>query len=138
EVPGAPDRSGVIAGAPLAALTAGRVVPFSDHLRFYATDGTVAAHSAVLPVLEFPEELPLPGAEWLRALSSVKIMEEIGDDIDGDPIFEEVDAGVEASVRFTIMPTREARHEVSEGRKSAKEQRLSAAKSAAQEPGEDI
>lgn len=138
EVPGTPDRSGVIAGAPLAALSAGRVVPFSDHLRFYAADGAVAAHSAVLPVLEFPEELPLPGAEWLRALSSVKIMEEIGEDPDGDPFFEEVDAGVEASVRFTIMPTREARHEVSEGRKSAKEQRLSAAKSAAQEPGEDI
>src|SRR5690625_708580 len=74
EVPGTPDRSGVIAGAPLAALTAGRVVPMSDHRRFYAADGTVAAYGAVLPILEFPEELPLPGAEWLRTLSSVKIL----------------------------------------------------------------
>lgn len=138
EVPGTPDRSGVIAGAPLAALTAGRVVPMSDHLRFYAADGTVAAYSAVLPILEFPEELPLPGAEWLRALSSVKVLEEVDEDANGEPIFDEVDAGVEASVRFTIMPTREARHEVSEARKSAKEQRLSAAKSVAAEPAEDI
>lgn len=138
EVPGAPDRAGVIAGAPLAALSAGRVVPMTDHLKFYAADGSVAAYGAVLPVLEFPEELPLPGAEWLRELSNVKILEEIGEDENGEPIFDEVDAGVEASVRFTIMPTREARNQVSEGRKSAKEQRLSAAKSAAGEPAEDI
>src|SRR5690625_6548679 len=110
----------------------------SDHLRFYAADGTVAAYGAVLPILEFPEELPLPGAEWLRTLSSVKILEEVDEDADGEPIFDEVDAGVEASVRFTIMPTRDARHEVSEARKSAKEQRMSAGKSSAAEPAEDI
>lgn len=138
QVPGAPDRTGVIAGAPLAALSAGHVLPMSDHLKFYGADGSVSAYGAVLPVLEFPEELPIPGAEWLRELSSIKILEEVGQDEDGEPIFEEMDAGVEADVRFKIMPTREARHEVSEGRKSAKEQRLSAAKSTSAEPAEDI
>jgi len=138
EVAGSPDRSGVIAGAPLAALTTGRVVPMTDHLRFYGADGTITAYGKVLPILEFPEELPVPGAEWLRAVSSVKILEEVDEADDGEPIFDEVDAGVEASVRFTIMPTRAARHDVSEARKSAKEQRISASKSAAGDPGEDI
>lgn len=138
DVPGTPDSAGVISGAPLAALTAGRVVPMSDHLVFYGTDGTAAAYGAVLPVLEFPEEVSLPGTEWLRAISGVKILVEVGEDDEGEPVFDEVDAGIEASVRFTIMPTRDARKEVSEARKSAKEQRLSAAKSAAGDPSEEI
>lgn len=133
-VPGAPDSSGVISGAPLAALTSGRVVPMSDHLRFYAADGTVAAYGAILPVIEFPEEMPVPGAEWLRQLSDVTILE----DSDDDTPFQEVDAGIEASVRFTILPTRQAKKDVEEARKSAKEQRLSAAKSDVAEVSEDI
>lgn len=121
--------SGTITGAPLATLARGRVQPFSDHLRFYAADGSIAAFSAVLAIVEFPEEVEVPGTDWLREISDITWVDDMGD---------EHDTLVEASVRGRILPTGRARKIVEGARTTAKEQRLSASKHSAQEPAEEI
>lgn len=121
--------SGTIVGAPLAALTRGRVVPFSDHLRFYGADGAIAAYGAMLALIEFPEEVETPGNEWLRDLSDITVVDDDG---------HEYDAVAEASVRFTVMRPAAARKEVNQARSTAKEQRQSASKGSAGEPPEEV
>ncbi|MGC4941944.1 ATP-binding protein [Kribbella sp. DT2] len=123
-------RRGLITGASLARLTAGRVVPYTDHLRIYDTRGQIAAYTTVLAMTDFPEELETPGAgEWLRTLSEIKAIDDDGD---------EIDVTVEASVRFRVLTKKTARHLVDETRKSAKEQRRSAAKGTAEETADEI
>ncbi|GAA1579854.1 hypothetical protein GCM10009804_40620 [Kribbella hippodromi] len=123
-------RRGLITGASLARLTSGRVVPYTDHLRIYDTRGQIAAYTSVLAMTDFPEELETPGAgEWLRTLSEIKAIDDDGD---------EIDVTVEASVRFRVLTKKTARHLVDETRKSAKEQRRSAAKGTAEETADEI
>ncbi|MEV4261626.1 ATP-binding protein [Kribbella sp. NPDC049584] len=123
-------RRGLITGASLARLTSGRVVPYTDHLRIYDTRGQIAAYTTVLAMTDFPEELETPGAgEWLRTLSEIKAIDDDG---------EEIDVTVEASVRFRVLTKKTARHLVDETRKSAKEQRRSAAKGTAEETADEI
>ncbi|MGW7682775.1 ATP-binding protein [Kribbella sp. NPDC054772] len=123
-------RRGLITGAALARLTSGRVVPYTDHLRIYDTRGQIAAYTTVLAMTDFPEELETPGAgEWLRTLSEIKAIDDDGD---------EIDVTVEASVRFRVLTKKTARHLVDETRKSAKEQRRSAAKGTAEETADEI
>jgi hypothetical protein len=123
-------RRGLITGASLARLTSGRVVPYTDHLRIYDTRGQIAAYTTVLAMTDFPEELETPGAgEWLRTLSEIKAIDDDGD---------EIDVTVEASVRFRVLSKKTARHLVDETRKSAKEQRRSAAKGTAEETADEI
>ncbi|WP_344026294.1 ATP-binding protein, partial [Kribbella jejuensis] len=123
-------RRGLITGASLARLTSGRVVPYTDHLRIYDTRGQIAAYTSVLAMTDFPEELETPGAgEWLRTLSEIKAIDDDGD---------EIDVTVEASVRFRVLSKKTARHLVDETRKSAKEQRRSAAKGTAEETADEI
>ncbi|TCC51147.1 hypothetical protein E0H75_13555 [Kribbella capetownensis] len=123
-------RRGLITGAALARLTSGRVVPYTDHLRIYDTRGQIAAYTTVLAMTDFPEELETPGAgEWLRTLSEIKAIDDDGD---------EIDVTVEASVRFRVLTKKTARNLVDETRKSAKEQRRSAAKGTAEETADEI
>ncbi len=121
---------GLITGASLARLTSGRVVPYTDHLRIYDARGQIAAYTTVLAMTDFPEELETPGSgEWLRTLSEIKAIDDDGD---------EIDVTVEASVRFRVLTKKTARHLVDETRKSAKEQRRSAAKGTAEETADEI
>ena len=123
-------RQGMITGASLARLTAGRVMPYTDHLRIYDARGQIAAYTAVLAMTDFPEELETPGTgEWLRTLSEIKAIDDEGD---------EIDVTVEASVRFRVLTKKTARNLVDETRKSAKEQRRSAAKGSAEETADEI
>lgn len=123
-------RQGMITGASLARLTAGRVMPYTDHLRIYDSRGQIAAYTAVLAMTDFPEELETPGTgEWLRTLSEIKAIDDDGD---------EIDVTVEASVRFRVLTKKSARNLVDETRKSAKEQRRSAAKGSAEETADEI
>lgn len=123
-------RQGMISGASLARLTAGRVMPYTDHLRIYDSRGQIAAYTAVLAMTDFPEELETPGTgEWLRTLSEIKAIDDEGD---------EIDVTVEASVRFRVLTKKTARNLVDETRKSAKEQRRSAAKGSAEETADEI
>lgn len=125
-----PPRPGVIAGAALAKLTSGRVVPYTDHLRIYGVDGQVNAYVAVLVAAGFPEEMQSPGnGEWLRTLSEVDHVDDEGN---------EYDVIVEASVRFRCLSKKQARKRVEEARRSAKEQRQSAAKHSAGEAPEEV
>jgi AAA-like domain len=123
-------KQGLITGASLARLTSGRVVPHTDHLRIYDVRGQVAAYTAVLAMTDFPEEMETPGSgEWLRTLSEIKAIDDDGD---------EIDVTVEASIRFRVLTKKSARHLVDETRKSAKEQRRSAAKGTAEETADEI
>ena len=58
-----------------------------------AEDGTVALYSAVLPIIDFPEEIVFPGeAEWLRTLSTITKLGEYERE-DGLTDFDDVPVG---------------------------------------------
>ncbi|MFI1890490.1 ATP-binding protein [Streptomyces jumonjinensis] len=135
-------QSGMITGARLHTLTRGRVLPHPDHLRIVDARGDVAAWTAVLHMSGFPEVTETPGpGEWLRVLSEINYVvdadeEELDPDLDPASLIRPVNA--EASVRFRVQPKREARKKVDDVRRSAKEQRRSAAKASAEEPALQI
>ncbi|MDJ0345558.1 ATP-binding protein [Streptomyces sp. H10-C2] len=136
-------NNGVISGAKLASLTRGRILPHPDHLRVVNGRGEVAAWVSVLAMTGFPEEMESPGAgEWLRILSEINYVPEIEEDIlddDGlDPASMILPVSPEASVRFRVLPKRDAIKKVDEARRLAKEQRKSAAKQSAEDPGREI
>ncbi|MEU4932031.1 ATP-binding protein [Streptomyces yokosukanensis] len=135
-------NAGVIAGAKLAALTRGRILPFPDHLRVVDAHGKVAAWVAMLTMSGFPEEMESPGnGEWLRCLSEINYVPDVDEDSldpDLDPAALILPVSPEASVRFKVMPKREALKKVDEARRLAKEQRRSAARASAEDPGRDI
>lgn len=123
--------SGIIEGSPLHRLVQGRVTPFPDHLEFSHENGEASAYSAVLTLADMPEELVTPGQEWLAILNNIETT----------PLVDEVDsmpALAEASVRFTLPRHRQARKTVDEARRTATEQRKSAAKGSAEEPDDSI
>ncbi|MFF8464882.1 ATP-binding protein [Streptomyces albidoflavus] len=135
-------RAGVIAGAKLAALTRGRILPHPDHLRVVDAHGDVTAWVSVLTMSGFPEQMESPGnGEWLRVLSEINYVPEIDEahlDPDLDPAALIQPVSPEASVRFCVMPKRDALKKVDEARRLAKEQRRSASKASAEDPGRDI
>ncbi|MEU9237111.1 ATP-binding protein [Streptomyces subrutilus] len=130
---------GLIAGAQLAALTRGRVLPFPDHLRVTDAHGDTAAWVSILTMSGFPEEMESPGSgEWLRALSEITYVPDIDDsdlDADVDPASLILPVSPEASVRFKVLPKRDAMKKVDDARRLAKEQRRSAAAQSAEDPG---
>ncbi|MEW1551510.1 ATP-binding protein [Streptomyces tsukubensis] len=135
-------QSGVITGARLHTLTRGRVLPHPDHLRITDARGDVAAWTAVLHMTGFPEVTETPGpGEWLRVLSEINYVgdadeEDLDPDLDPASLIRPVSP--EASVRFRVQPKREARKKVDDVRRSAKEQRRSAARASAEEPAQQI
>ncbi|MCT9093904.1 ATP-binding protein [Streptomyces sp. ASQP_92] len=135
-------RAGVIAGAKLAALTRGRILPHPDHLRVVDGHGDVTAWVSVLTMSGFPEQMESPGnGEWLRVLSEINYVPDVDeDDLDPDldPAALIQPVSPEASVRFRVMPKRDALKKVDEARRLAKEQRRSASKASAEDPGRDI
>lgn len=126
----APRYGGLISGARLATLTRGRVEPWSDHLRFYDSTGTLNACSAVITLSAFPEEMVIPGdGEWLKTLAEITRINDEGEEI---PVI------ADASVRFRQLDNAESRKKVNETRQSAKEQRKSAAKASTGDVAQDI
>lgn len=132
--------NGIISGAKLATLTRGRILPYPDHLRVINADGRVAAWVAVLVMTGFPEQMESPGnGEWLRVLSEINYVRDIDEnDLDTDPADLTVPVSPEASIRFRVSPKREAVKKADEARRLAKEQRRSAAKYSAEDPGRAI
>ncbi|MFE0654366.1 ATP-binding protein [Streptomyces sp. NPDC059534] len=138
----APSAGGVISGAKLATLTRGRILPHPDHLRVVDGTGRVAAWASVLVMTGFPEEMDVPGAgEWLRILSEIQYVPDIEEEdlpAGFDPADLIVPVSPEASVRFRVLPKRDALKVVEQARRLAKEQRRSAARQSAEDPGRDI
>ncbi|MFI6143401.1 ATP-binding protein [Streptomyces griseus] len=131
-------RDGAITGAQIATLTRGRIAPYPDHLRIVGADGTTAAWSAVLTMPSFPPALDTPGGgEWLRSLSEITYTPPVGEDGDEGDVHL-LPVSPEASVRWRVLPRRDALSKVDRARKTAKEQRRSAAGQSAGEPGRDI
>ncbi|WP_331720121.1 ATP-binding protein (plasmid) [Streptomyces sp. NBC_01136] len=133
-------NAGVISGAKVAALTRGRLLPYPDHLRVVDAHGDVTAWVSVLAMPGFPEQLESPGnGEWLRVLSEINYVPDIGEEDELDDAADLIlPVSPEASVRFRVQPKREARKKVDDVRRSAKEQRQSAAQASAEDPGRDI
>ncbi|MFF5809103.1 ATP-binding protein [Streptomyces sp. NPDC012746] len=138
----APSAAGVISGAKLAALTRGRIMPHPDHLRVVDAHGSVTAWVSVMTMHGFPEQMESPGnGEWLRVLSEINYVPDMDEDElpdDVDPASLILPVSPEASVRFRVMPKRDALKKVEAARRLAKEQRTSAAKQSAEDPGRDI
>ncbi|MFI5867759.1 ATP-binding protein [Streptomyces sp. NPDC051546] len=133
--------AGTISGAKLAGLTRGRILPFPDHLRVVNAQGDVTAWVSVLAMPGFPAEMESPGGgEWLRILSEINYVPDMDEGLpeDIDPASLVVPVNAEASVRFRVLPKKEARTRVDGARRVAKEQRNSAAKNSAEDPGRDI
>lgn len=122
--------AGTLTGGSLGRLTAGRVIPYPDHLVVLGESGEARAYCAVLALTDFPEQIESPGAqEWLRTLSEVDRVDSNGDTV---PV------QVDASVRFRILPNAEATKRIETARTLAKEQRQSAAKHSAGDPDDEI
>lgn len=123
-------RAGTVVGASLSRLAAGKIVPYSDHLRIYDVRDEVAAYACVLTMDEFDEVMDVPGpGEWLKTLSDVTYVDENGDDRS---------VNVEGSVRFSVLRPTIAEKIVNEARRSAKEQSRSASRSSAGEASDEI
>lgn len=132
-------KRGQITGAQMSHLVASKVIPFADHVRLYNEAGKVAMYGAILPIIDFPEEMTVPGeGEWLQTLSDISKIAEIGRDEDGDVIDGYVPVFADASIRFQGVPRRKALKMVDEARRSAKEQRKSAEKHSTGEVSPDI
>ncbi|WP_367140973.1 MULTISPECIES: ATP-binding protein [Streptomyces] len=137
----APTTAG-ITGAKLAQLTRGRILPYPDHLRVLDVDGQPTAWVSVLVMSGFPEQMDTPGAgEWLRTVSEITYMPELDDDLDqelDDDTPFELPVSPEPSVRFKVLPKKDALKRVEDARRLAKEQRQSAARHSAEEAGRDV
>ncbi|MEV7419862.1 ATP-binding protein [Streptomyces sp. NPDC089919] len=134
--------AGVVTGAGLAELTRGRILPYPDHLRVLDGRGGTAAWVAILTISGFPEVMEVPGTgEWLRTLSEITYVPDIDDGEmsgDVDPASLILPVSPEASVRFKVLPKREAMGKAEAARRLAKEQRRSAAMQSAEDPGQAV
>lgn len=131
-------RDGAIKGAQLQQLVSSKAMPYADHVELTAEDGAPAMYAAVLPIIDFPTEMEIPGeAEWLRTLSSITKLGEITT-ADGGTEFVDVPVFADVSIRFQGMPRRVAMKAANEARRTAKEQRQSAAKHSAGEVSSEI
>ncbi|MBQ0891325.1 ATP-binding protein [Streptomyces sp. RM72] len=133
---------GAITGAKLAALTRGRILPYPDHLRVMDRTGEPAAWVSVLTMSGFPERMESPGnGEWLRVLSEITYVPDVDEDAfadDVDPASLILPVSPEASVRFRVLPKRDAMKKADEARRLAKEQRRSASQHSAEDPGRAV
>lgn len=123
-----------IEGAALARLTSGFVEPWSDHLRIKDAEGQIASYAAVLALTDFPEEMETPGQEWIEVLNGLETTPLLGGREEAEPI----KVLAEARIRGRVLPQREARDDVNDVRKAAKEQRRSAQEGLAGEAPEDV
>ncbi|MGW3377410.1 ATP-binding protein [Streptomyces hydrogenans] len=133
--------TGLISGARLAALTRGRILPYPDHLRVMDAQGETAAWVAVLTMTGYPEHMESPGSgEWLRVLSEITYVPDVDEsDLDGiDPASLILPVSPEASVRFRVLPKRDAMRKADDVRRQAKEQRRSASRQSAEDPGRAV
>lgn len=125
---GAVPRHGAITGANLATLTRGRVEPHADHLRIYDDHGRIVSYTAVLPIVDFPEEMDVPGeGEWLRTLADITRI----NDSDSLEAGTEEPVIVDASVRFRVLSRSASLKLVNDTNSLAIEQRKSASKTSA-------
>ncbi|MEV7418979.1 ATP-binding protein [Streptomyces sp. NPDC089919] len=132
-------ESGLITGAKLTSLTRGRILPYPDHLRVTGADGGTTAWVAVLALSGFPPLLESPGAgEWLRVLSDVTYAPDLEFPAGTDPHGLLAQVSPEASVRLRVLTKREALARTDDTRKLAKEQRRSAARQSAEDPGREV
>lgn len=123
-------RSGTIAGAGIAQLTNGKVIPYGDHLEVVDAEGQTVRYVAVLALAAFPQAIETPGEqEWLRTISTIQRVDQQGQTV---PVI------ADASVRFQILGQNDARKRIENTRTLAKEQRLSASKHSAGETSEEI
>ncbi|MFJ1742488.1 ATP-binding protein [Streptomyces microflavus] len=121
----APPNLPVITGASLVRLSQSRAIPHHDHVEMLDARGETAAWVSVLAMPTFPEQLYTPGEQqWLRCLSQIRYTHSSGEDTPVCP---------EASVRFAVWRKGDAIKEVDRVRRSAKEQRRSAAEGSAGE-----
>lgn len=117
-------------GAALAHLTTGRVLPYTDHLRFYDGKGEVSCYARVLVVSQFPQMYDSNDENpWLLTLSSITRVSE-----DDETLGYEVPVIADASVRFRILSPQRASKTLDSAAKLAREQRREAAKGVAEEP----
>lgn len=130
----APPSSSQITGSQLHRLTAGKVVPYVDHLRFYDAYGNTSAYGSVLVMSDFPETIETPGASaWLLNLADITRI----DDREGFE-GEEVPVIADASVRFRMHSRNAAIRRLDSARQLAREQRRSAQKGSAEETSDEI
>lgn len=117
-------------GASLAHLTMGRVLPYTDHLRFFDGRGALTCYGRVLVFSQFPQVYDSNDEKpWLLSLSSISRMGETEDDLGA-----EVPVIADASVRFRVLSPQTAAKTLDSSRKLAREQRREASKGAAEEP----
>ncbi|MFD8025785.1 ATP-binding protein [Streptomyces lavendulae] len=131
----------LVTGAALAALTRGRALPYSDHLRMVDAAGEVAAWVAVLTMPSWPERMATPGpGEWLRTLAEVSYLppdeEDQEQNLDAAGLL--VPVSPEASVRLRVLPKRTAIARTDETAKLVREQKRSAASHSIGDPGQVI
>lgn len=131
----------LVTGATLAALTAGRALPYPDHLRMVDATGEVVAWVAVLTMPAWPERMATPGpGEWLRTLAEVVYLPPDEEDQGHDPEAAGLLTPVspEASVRLRVLPKRVAIARTDETARLVREQKHSAATHAIGDPGQVI
>jgi SLV.15 len=128
---------GTVRGAALGHLLTSKMVPFPDHVQLLDEHGDPVLWKAILPVVSVPEELSAPGnADWPEMISRITKIEEISTNYGYEAVT--VPVRPDVTVRFNMMGKPTSRKEVNDARKSAKEQRRSAAKGSAEEPPEDV
>lgn len=128
-----------IEGAALQHILSSKVIPYPNHLELLDEAGNTAMYQAILPVIDFPEEVIAPGnSQWATLLSYVQRLETVYNEDTDETDAIHIPVYADASVRFQNVPRKDAIKRVNEARRTAKEQRQSAAKTSAGEPGEEI
>lgn len=128
-----PPTREVVTSAAVARLSAGKMIPWPDHVRLYGPDGTTSAYVTYLALTEFPEELEVPGnGEWLLTLSGIDRLT-----IDGEE-GDRIDVHAEANVYFDLMSRAQSQKAVKKVKESAKEQQRAAAGGVAGQASLDV
>lgn len=129
--------TGTVRGAALGHLLASKMVPHPDHVELFDEHDNLVAFKAILPIVSFPEELTAPGnADWVEVLSRITKIREVADGYGLRT--EEVPVRADATIRFNNLSRQSAGRMVNEARRTAKEQRQSAAKGSAEEVPEEV
>lgn len=128
-----------IEGAALQHILSSKVIPYPNHLELLDEAGNTVMYQAILPIIDFPEEVIAPGnSQWATLLSYIQRLETVYNEERDESEAVHIPVFPDASIRFQNVPRKRAIKQVNEARRTAKEQRYSAAKSSAGEPGEEI
>ena len=128
-----------IEGAALQHILSSKVIPYPNHLELLDEAGNTVMYQAILPIIDFPEEVIAPGnSQWATLLSYIQRLETIYNEDTEETEAVHIPVFPDVSIRFQNVPRKEAIKRVNEARRTAKEQRQSAAKTSAGEPGEEI